>query len=75
MGMFDDDKYVNDLKAQMHIDQEADDTMAWDSRLVTAAHIGVEAIAEVWAQVPKHLKPNLEATKNELKSKASKKAA
>jgi hypothetical protein len=75
MGLFDDSKYVNDLKAQIHLDQEADDTMAWGSKLATAAHIGVEAIAEVWAQVPKHLKPNLEANKNELKTKASKRAA
>jgi hypothetical protein len=39
----------------------ADDIMAWDSKLATASHAGVEALRETWGQVPRELKPKLKA--------------
>jgi hypothetical protein len=39
----------------------ADDLMAWDSKLATAAHMGIEALRETWGHVPKQLKPMLKA--------------
>lgn len=42
-------------------DDQSDDLMAWDSKLATSALQGVEALREMWGQVPKHLKKTLEA--------------
>jgi ABC-type dipeptide/oligopeptide/nickel transport system ATPase subunit len=39
----------------------SDDVMAWDSKLASAANLGVDALREVWGQVPKPLKKSLEA--------------
>lgn len=39
----------------------ADDLMAWDSKLATAALQGTECLRETWATVPKPLKKSLEA--------------
>lgn len=39
----------------------ADDVMAWDSKLATAALQGTESLRETWTTVPKHLKKSLEA--------------
>jgi hypothetical protein len=38
-----------------------EDLMAWDSKLASAANLGVDALREVWGQVPKPLKKSLEA--------------
>lgn len=38
-----------------------DDLMEWDSKLASAANLGVEALREVWGTVPKQLKPTLKA--------------
>jgi recombination protein RecT len=40
---------------------DADDLMAWDSKLATAALQGTECLRETWATVPKPLKKSLEA--------------
>jgi hypothetical protein len=42
-------------------DDNADDLMAWDSKLATAALQGTESLRETWGTVPKHLKKSLEA--------------
>ena len=42
-------------------DDSADDLMAWDSKLATAALQGTESLRETWTTVPKHLKKSLEA--------------
>ena len=38
-----------------------DDLMAWDSKLATAAHMGVDALREEWSNVPREFKPMLKA--------------
>ena len=38
-----------------------EDLMAWDSKLATASHAGVDALRETWGQVPRELKPKLKA--------------
>ncbi len=38
---------------------EADDLLAWDSKLATAALMGAEALKEQWAKVPRELQPSL----------------
>jgi hypothetical protein len=43
------------------VDDGADDLMAWDSKLATASHAGIEALRETWGQVPRELKPKLKA--------------
>lgn len=40
-------------------DNLSDDVMAWDSRLATAAHMGVDALRDEWLSVPKHLQSHL----------------
>jgi hypothetical protein len=42
-------------------EDDADDLMAWDSKLATASHMGVEALRDEWARVPADLKPKLKA--------------
>jgi len=42
-------------------DDSADDVMAWDSKLATAALMGVEALRETWGMVPREFKPTLKA--------------
>jgi phage RecT family recombinase len=42
-------------------DYGADDLMAWDSKLATAALQGTDSLREMWGTVPKHLKKSLEA--------------
>jgi hypothetical protein len=39
----------------------SEDIMSWDSKLASAANLGVDALREVWGQVPKPLKKSLEA--------------
>jgi aminoglycoside phosphotransferase len=48
-------------KATTNITDDADDLMAWDSKLATAALQGTECLRETWSTVPKHLKKSLEA--------------
>src|SRR5216684_1927707 len=40
---------------------EADDLMAWDSKLASASHLGMPALSDVWSTVPAALKPKLKA--------------
>jgi hypothetical protein len=47
--------------APVQPDDSADDVMAWDSKLATAALQGTESLRETWTTVPKHLKKSLEA--------------
>jgi len=42
-------------------DDGAEDLMAWDSKLATAALQGTDSLRETWTTVPKHLKKSLEA--------------
>jgi hypothetical protein len=50
-----------DQSATGAADDNAEDLMAWDSKLATAALMGTDALREVWGTVPKHLKKPLEA--------------
>jgi hypothetical protein len=54
------------------VDDQRDDLMAWDSKLQTAALMGVEALREVWGQVPRPLKKPLEAALRNHQSTAAK---
>jgi hypothetical protein len=47
--------------APVQPDDSADDLMAWDSKLATAAHMGVDALREEWGNVPREFKPMLKA--------------
>lgn len=47
--------------APVQPDDDADDLMAWDSKLATAAHMGVDALREEWGNVPRKFKPMLKA--------------
>jgi hypothetical protein len=51
-----------------------DDLMAWDSKLATAAHMGVDALREEWGNVPRELKPKLKAAMDNRHKPAAEKA-
>ncbi len=53
----------------------AEDLMAWDSKLATAAHMGVDALSAEWANVPKHLKPQLKPALDATHKPAAEKVA
>ena len=57
-------------------DDLAEDSMAWDSRLATAALQGTDALAEEWSRVPRNIKPllveNLDDTHKRSAAKADK---
>lgn len=42
-------------------ENSAEDVMAWDSRLATAALNGLDALRDEWSNVPKHIKPDLKS--------------
>ena len=52
---------VETIKPATLSDDSADDLMAWDSKLATAAHMGVDALREEWGNVPREFKPMLKA--------------
>ena len=49
----------NETTPELEVNSE--DIMAWDSKLATASHMGVEALKEHWNLVPVELKPSLKA--------------
>jgi hypothetical protein len=49
----------NPEPTRQHRLNNIDDVMAWNSKLATASHAGIEVLRETWGQVPHHLKPML----------------
>jgi phage recombination protein Bet len=69
---------VENYRAWQHepaiVDDGTDDLMAWDSKLATASHAGIEALRETWGQVPRDLKPKLKAAMDRVHKPTAEKA-
>lgn len=50
-----------------------EDLMSWDSKLASASHLGMTALQEVWATIPRNLQPKLKAALDRVHKPAAEK--